>query len=341
MKKLFEELVAATNQMVAEEGGRTSASYGTPFCWTELATFWSEHPTFFKGIFFEALHHIASGVYSRKIPRYTQRFRILSLVEEVILTSNQALEQWQHVREYDEEYYFLCTSAVHSPFKKYWNSQALLSAARSRFLLLTSDRIILWKYSSANQLSVLQREELHFARVSEQRFESFKSVVSQLAPKLADRLWDVCLSEENFFAELKDACGVDFSEHPEAFDIACNLVWNKGFGTYYRTLFKYEDIPEEVVSLVWPDPDKMKKELCAQFRWLCSAKPWERSICGLGTCAANEVRESWAYKQLLQWLDDKTVTYTRKMRSNLMLIGTGTHPYTSRQNQKAKKSTVA
>ena len=334
MKKLFEKLVAVTNQMVAEEGYRTSISYETPLCWTALAMFWAEHPAPFKGVFFEALHHIAAGVYPRKIMRYTQRFKILSLVEEAILACDQALEQWQDMLEYSEPRLYLATSEEESPFTRLWKSQVLFNAARNRFLLLTST---LGRYKDD---AVPQLEGSWLIRASEHGLETFESVVKRLAPDFPGWPLDTCLSEENFFAALQDACGVDFSKHPEAFDIAYDLIDEKRCGAYYRVLFKYEDIPEGVVGLIWPNPDEMKKDLRTQFRWLCSATPWVQPILGYDT-SAETVCKSWAYKQLLRWREDGSIKFTRKMAGNLMLIGEGIHPYTSRQNQKAKKSTVA
>lgn len=336
MNTVFEIVVNETNEIASEHGQHFTVNNSSTEPWKDLALFWAEHPSIYPDIFYCALYHIAADVY----PKGCQPSMLLSHVEDMILYHDSALSQWESTYTFADAHFRVDQSKVDSPFLHHWNSYFLRDIARCRFFLLTVLRLIPEYLDPSKEISPKVRHNFGFAQRAGNRFDDICYILDAIHPSAYAGGIDDCPTEDSIFKAIKSRCGVDFSNRPKDFDLLCHILRAKLlYKTYYRELFSFEDIPEDVIPLIWSSDEDLEKDLLTQFRWLCLAKPnmQNNAYDPNDVISPENVRNSWAFQHLWDMLHAGKVKLSNKARSNLLNMSVGNHPCIVREHQKANQ----
>lgn len=331
---LFEQITTKTAEMASVSVEELDISRGHKKRWYSISIAWIDDPDVFGDIFYKALAHIAFGRYPRQCKDMKP---LLALVEKAILTEADALNSWRNLQPFSDAFdkvlARLRTLRRRSCYSVY-------HFAICRFFMRTVYRDDFCKPLNLVTASFKEIKRAQSIACVKNEHDRFKEVIKMLIPKASkwtDAQW---VSEKHIFSAFKTVHGVDYFNDILEFDCLITMLKNKlNDVPYYRDLFRIKNMNKAMAGAIWNKD--INKEISKQLIFISSVRPhgeFGKHFCYPDSTDPAVITSSWAFKQLTKWRDERSYPLSDTVRSNMMLLGMGEHPFLVKELQKSRKS---
>lgn len=311
----FEKMLSETISVYNLTEKSAQCSKGKKKRWADLALLWRANANSpgYDEVFLPALHKICWGFY----PDGTDIEKmgcLLSLVEEELLRDGPAFNMWKSNHDYRIS--FSDVSCLHKALKH--RGPRCHSHITRNYISCYMWFNVVYKRKDPPQIDVayVSTNSIFSARKHGQiKFGccGFEEVIQQLVPPSINWSRAQWADDRNIFRYLKKTYGIDYMQHPEAFDKLYIFLISKWFFNVTDCI-KYI-LPITVMSyslaqFIWPE--NTQEQIEDMFLKACSrakaVKNRETRFERKTTFSYETIKKSWLYDQILQWLNNNELS---------------------------------
>lgn len=274
------------------------------------------------------LFHIHWGCYPTPIPQNADFLKLLELAENEFLKHTREMEIAKSKQVFRSAYTAVMKSK--SPYaqqKRCWASETYKEFLQNRTLCaLYGGQIVVEKLNLAT-IPAYVLSDMKSKAMTCYKYEQFKKRIKQLLPVASAWSDEEWVNEQNILTNFQNMYGLNYAVEWQDFD---SLMYTLGElkkdepSMYY--VLSIKNFPYQMAQAIWPTNTNQKLEelfihFCEKYKkYMSRAKNYSACSYEDALRMRDMILDSWLYKELYSWYENKIYVLSQEARKNLFGI---------------------